>query len=302
LSTIIHLASCPLCRSESQIREIFTAFDHTASHQHFPIWHCRNCSVRFTQDIPGPESMGPYYQSDQYISHTDTRSGMINRLYHMVRKRTLRTKLGWVVQAYGRKKGKILDMGCGTGAFLQTMKNKGWDVTGLEPDAGARQKALDQYGLSLLESSQFGSLGEKSFGVITLWHVLEHIHGLHATMDDLIRLLHPQGVLIIAVPNYTSLDAAHYGSHWAAYDVPRHLYHFSPASMQYLVDNHGLVLVDSHSMIYDAFYVSMLTEKYLNRPFGVLRGISTGIRSSVNALYNPDRCSSIVYVLKLPST
>lgn len=274
------------------------ARDHTVSQEDFAIWYCKNCTVRFTQDIPGPDHIGLYYESEQYVSHSDTRKGIINRLYHRIRKRTLGTKWKWVKQGTGLEMGHLLDIGCGTGAFLNTMKSHGWQIKGLEPDPGARQRAKQWYGLNILSTTALENLDTALFDAITLWHVLEHVHDLHRIIGQLKRVLKPGGTIFIAVPNYTSLDARHYGPDWAAYDVPRHLYHFSPASMEYLMDMHALSLHQLYPMVFDSYYVSLLSEKYLHHSFGLIRGGWTGLRSVLNALGDPRASSSLVYVCK----
>lgn len=294
----IHHQHCPVCQGKN-IAFKLKAEDYTVSHQLFEIWQCSQCNARFTQGIPSPDAIGQYYQSEDYISHTETKSGLINRMYHSVRKITLRSKQNWVKSSVGLKHGSILDVGCGTGSFLSYMKQIGWDITGLEPDAGARQVAKQLYQLDIQPIDELFTLPAASFDVITLWHVLEHVHGLHAYMEQLHRLLKPGGSLLIAVPNYTSLDAAHYGKYWAAYDVPRHLYHFSPQSMQWLLEKHHFKLHKKHPMVFDSFYVSLLSEKYKSGKSRLLSGGWNGFLSYLKGLKYVDTCSSIVYESKL---
>ncbi len=298
MASTIHLDHCPVCGSSSQIRELFRALDHTVTRESFAIWNCSNCTTRFTQDIPSPETISRYYKSKRYISHSDTRSGWINKLYHGVRRFTLSAKHRWVQEATGKSSGAILDLGSGTGAFLKLMKKQGWQVTGLEPDPGARKVAKDQHGLTLLDAALLDQLPGRSFHAITLWHVLEHIHDLHGTLKSLLRLLKPGGRILIALPNYTSIDALHYGPSWAAYDVPRHLYHFSPPAMQYLAGIHGMELMKTKPMPFDAFYVSMLSERYLHHGAPLIRGAFIGLKSWGNALFNPQQCSSLVFIFR----
>ncbi|MBV8252526.1 MAG: class I SAM-dependent methyltransferase [Chitinophaga sp.] len=296
--TLIYRNTCPLCGS-SQIHEVLTAKDYTVSKENFGIWHCGGCSGRFTQNVPDGASIGKYYQSQEYISHTETREGLINRLYHSVRKITLRSKQNWVRSATGLKQGKLLDIGSGTGAFLHYMKTGGWDVTGLEPDETARANAKQLYGIEALPIEQLFSLPAEEFDAITMWHVLEHVHDLHHYLDQLRKLVKPGGAIIIAVPNYTSLDASYYKAFWAAYDVPRHLYHFSPTSMESLLAQHNIKVVKKHPMVFDGFYVSLLSEKYKTGKSRLLAGFFQGLRSYRRGLKEVDRCSSIVYECKL---
>lgn len=291
-----HHIDCPVCGS-SQIAPVLKAKDYTVSGEIFEIWQCEDCKLRFTQDIPEQHSIGKYYQSTDYISHSETKKGLVNSLYHLVRKRTLHSKRRLIEKLTGQKSGQLLDIGCGTGSFIYEMKQHGWNVCGLEPDAGARKKAETVYGLSTEPIEVFFNLPEKNFDVITLWHVLEHVHELHDYLQQLRRLLKSGGILIIAVPNYTSKDATHYKAHWAAYDVPRHLYHFSPESMERLTRQHNFKLTAIQPMWFDSFYVSMLSEKYKNGKGNLPAAFLTGGFSNLNALQKRKQCSSLIYIL-----
>ncbi len=175
---MISYNSCPCC-GQKNIVPVFSVEDYTVSHELFEIWECKNCTIRFTQNIPDADAVGTYYQSENYISHSDIHEGFINKLYHTVRNRTLSQKRKLVEKMTGKSAGKILDIGCGTGAFLRTMQKAGWQVTGLEPDATARQKAKELYQLDIESAENLFSLPEKNFDAITMWHVLEHVHPLH---------------------------------------------------------------------------------------------------------------------------
>jgi SAM-dependent methyltransferase len=292
---MIHYEQCPVC-SSSDLKFVFNVKDHTVSGREFAVCECNGCTLRFTQDIPGPDEIGPYYQSEDYISHTETKKGFINSAYHAVRKFTLQQKKNLVNRETGLKKGRILDIGCGTGAFLEVMQSAGWQAQGLEPDPGARAIARKR-GVPVLPSGELFNLTE-SFDAITMWHVLEHVHQLHNYMENIRSLLHPGGAILIAVPNYTSADALEYGQFWAAYDVPRHLYHFSPLSMQKLVHIHGLEIVNQVPMWFDSFYVSMLSEKYRSGVNGHISAFWQGLRSNASALGETGKCSSVIYVIK----
>jgi 2-polyprenyl-3-methyl-5-hydroxy-6-metoxy-1,4-benzoquinol methylase len=295
--SFIHHNTCPVCGS-GNIHKVLTVKDYTVSGETFDIFHCNDCSGRFTQNVPNNAEIGRYYQSQEYISHSETRKGLINRLYHSVRKITLRSKQNWVKAATGLKQGSLLDIGCGTGAFLHYMQQVGWEVTGLEPDENARNNAKTLYNISPLPSGELFTLPAQQFDAITMWHVLEHVHTLHDYLKQIRTLLKPEGTLLIAVPNYTSPDAEHYGAHWAAYDVPRHLYHFSPAAMAALLQQHQIRIVRKHPMVFDGFYVSLLSEKYKTGGNGLLLGFWNGFRSYRKGLKYVDRCSSVVYECK----
>ena len=197
------------------------------------------------------------------------------------------------------KQGKILDVGAGIGAFLHTMRGKGWDILGIEPDEGAKQQAKKLFGIELIETSEFDNLPDNSFDAITLWHVLEHVHELHSYVEKLKSLLRIDGKIFIAVPNYEAKDHSIYKLFWAAYDVPRHLYHFSPKAMDVLMKQHGLKIISKKPMWFDSFYISLLSSKYKNRGFTNWLGAAmSGLRSNLNAVLNKDRCSSIIYIIE----
>lgn len=297
MAAVVHYTQCPVCNS-SQINPLLTVKDHTVSKESFVIWHCSNCTLRFTQDVPAEDAIAPYYNSPDYISHTNTNKGFINQLYKKVRKYTLQKKADLVIASTGIKKGKLLDVGCGTGAFLNVMQEKGWEAKGLEPEASARALALKLYDIEVNEPEQLFNWPDASFYAITLWHVLEHVHRLHDYISQLQKLLTKNGKLIIAVPNYTSADADIYRLNWAAYDVPRHLYHFTPKAMETLMQQHGLKIRSKKPMWFDAFYISLLSSKYKNGSTSYIGSAVAGIRSNITALINGDKCSSVVYIIE----
>jgi 2-polyprenyl-3-methyl-5-hydroxy-6-metoxy-1,4-benzoquinol methylase len=288
------LESCPACGNKNSVK-VLSAKDYTVSDELFDIRECSNCTLRFTQNIPDKEKIGKYYQSENYISHSDTAKGLINNLYHKVRSRTLITKRNLVMKYTGKAQGKVLDIGSGTGAFLHTMDNAGWDVTGLEPDETARVMSEKLHGIVPQNAGNLYTLNS-GYDAITLWHVLEHVHDLHEYMEELKRLLNPGGKIFVAVPNYTSYDAGYYQQFWAAYDVPRHLYHFSPTAMKKLFIQHGLVVSHTIPMWYDSVYVSMLSEQYKTGHSNPLKGGIIGGISNLKAAFNKEKCSSIIYI------
>jgi len=293
---MIVYSACPCCNGVD-ISKVLSAADHTVSNETFEIWQCNVCTARFTQNVPDKNEIEKYYKSENYISHSDTKQGFINSLYHFVRKKTLNGKRKLVEKYTKLSIGKILDIGAGTGAFLQVMQKSEWDVTGFEPDETARENAKKLYGLSLQPSEELFNLKAETFDAITLWHVLEHVHELHEYMDQLKKLLKLTGCLFIAIPNYTCYDEKIYKEFWAGYDVPRHLYHFSPTSITQLLLQHGLQLKEIKPMWYDSFYVSMLSEKYKTGKNNFLNACWNGYVSNWKALFNKERCSSIIYIV-----
>jgi SAM-dependent methyltransferase len=293
--SLIHYTFCPSCNS-AELKPVLNAVDHSVSHEQFAIWECQDCGLRFTQDVPDAASIGPYYHSEEYISHSNTTKGLVNQLYHLVRRQTLADKRHLIQSATRGKQGKLLDIGAGTGAFVGFMQESGWEVTGLEPESAARERALADHKVRLLDMDQLDRLPTESYDAITLWHVLEHVHSLHPYLERLKALVNKGGRIFIAVPNYTSYDAKVYRAAWAAYDVPRHLYHFSPDAMERLLRVHGLQLHYSQPMWYDSFYISMISEKYRNGKSNIPAAVCRGLVSNVKAFVDKSKCSSLIYV------
>lgn len=296
MNNCIHYTNCPICGS-TNLKNVFSVKDFTVSGETFEIVECNSCSLRFTQDVPDANSILPYYKAEDYISHTDESKGMIGSLYKKVRKRTLIKKRKLIEKETALRNGSLLDVGSGTGAFLNEMKHHGWQTTGLEPDQGARDMAKELYGLNLMHEDEFYNLSENSFEAITLWHVLEHVHDLIGCVQQLKLLLKEKGKLFLAVPNYTSLDATIYREFWAAYDVPRHLYHFSPRSMQVLMEKNDLKIIDHKPMWYDSVYISVLSNKYKTGKNKWVTALWNGFRSNLKTMSDAKKCSSVIYII-----
>lgn len=297
MSNTIKYGHCPVCKS-GRVEYKLAAKDHTVSKEMFEIWECTDCTVRFTQDIPSAEEIGKYYQSKEYVSHSNTKKGIVNRLYHQVRSFTLRSKRKMIRRFTDLKTGILLDVGAGTGAFVAVMQKSGWNIRGLEPDETARRIAKDEFNVTLDLPSALHEQPTGHYDAITMWHVLEHVHELHGYLNTFQKILKERGTLFIAVPNYTSYDAGIYNEHWAAYDVPRHLYHFSPHSMDILVEQHGMQVVAQKRMLFDSFYVSMLSEQYRNGYSNLFTAFWNGWCSNWKTLGDISKCSSVVYVIR----
>ena len=297
MSDRIHYTHCPVCGS-SELASVFSVVDQLVSRESFLILSCTTCGCRLTEQAPDQAGSAVYYQSAAYISHSNTRQGLINRLYQAVRKRTLRQKVNWVERSTGLRTGRVLDIGSGTGAFVHELRRAGWQADGLEPDPLARQVAQTDFGESLLDIDRLFQLPTGSFDAITLWHVLEHVHDLTGYMNQLHQLLKPGGRLLIALPNYTSLDAAHFGNWWAAYDVPRHLYHFSPSSIRHLAEKHRFSCCSIRPLWYDAFYIALLSNQHKTGSNRWVQSAYIGILSNLKALLNAEKGSSLLYELK----
>jgi SAM-dependent methyltransferase len=287
----------------ADLRDKLHVQDRSVSQETFTIQQCAACGLQLTNPRPDAGSIGKYYESDAYVSHNSGAQGLINQVYKLARYFTVRRKVALITKLNGGRQGRLLDYGCGTGHFLAGARQAGWQVTGLEPSPRARQDATARVGQPVLEPEALAALPAGSFDVITLWHVLEHVHTLQATLAQLVAQLAPGGRLLIAVPNPDSLDAQHYRQHWAAYDVPRHLYHFVPATMRRLLAGHGLRIAQTLPLPLDAYYVSMLSEK-LRAPGpagGPLAVLLAGYRSNRYAGRHGGQYSSLLYVAERAS-
>ncbi|MCS6820506.1 MAG: class I SAM-dependent methyltransferase [Microscillaceae bacterium] len=257
LETLTH---CPICQY-THFQHFLTCKDYTVSGEKFDIVQCQQCQFLFTNPRPNEQAISKYYQAENYISHTDTRKGLINRIYHLVRKWTLRQKLHFINQLQPQK-GNLLDVGCGTGYFLNACQKDGWHTTGTEPDHHARALAQKQAPQAILYKNIFDLSAKPIFDCITLWHVLEHIHQLDQTLQHFYQILKNSGSLVIAVPNAQSPDARWFQEFWAAYDVPRHLYHFKPKDLHTLFAKYQFRLVKQKTMPFDAYYIALLSNRY----------------------------------------
>ena len=246
-----------------------------------------------THPQPSLENLGKYYESEDYISHTDNKRSLFEKLYHFIKSIALKNKLN-LINSLQPNKGRILDIGAGTGDFLSVAKNDGWQTIGVEPSERAKSTAINK-GISFVE--QTSELENHSFDMISMWHVLEHVPDLDKQIKELKRLLKPTGTLIIAVPNFKSFDAKHYGKFWAAYDVPIHFWHFSKTAIKLLFEKEEMKLEKVLPMKFDSFYVSLLSEKYKSGKMNFVKAFFIGLQSNWKAKNNFEY-SSHIYILK----
>lgn len=242
---------------------------------------------------PVPNNLEKYYQSDDYISHTDQSESLTDKLYVFIKNYNLKRKVR-LLNSLFPEKGSLLDIGAGTGDFLVTAKENNWRVAGVEPNQKARRYAKTK-GVNL--AAALNLIPICSYDIITLWHVLEHMPNLNDQLAHITRLVKNGGYLILAVPNYKSYDAHYYKEHWAAYDVPRHLYHFTKSSIVKLLLPHGLELIDTKPMLFDSFYVSLLSEKYKTGKNRYLAAFFRGLVSNIKG-WSSKEYSSHIYLLK----
>ncbi len=288
-----NIEKCPICRGESQ-QEFIEAEDHNVSNDWFKIVECVACSFRFTNPIPTEETIGDYYKSENYVSHSGTKKGFVNRVYHIVRSRAIKQKENLAAK-YSKEK-TILDIGCGTGDFLGYCKSQNWKTLGLEPDQSARKIALESNAIEAKVLNHLYEIEENTFDVISMWHVLEHVYNLNDDIEQYRKILKKDGTLIVAVPNCSSKDADHYKSTWAAYDLPIHLYHFRPDNMKQLFSKHGMEVVEILPMKFDSYYISMISEKY--KGGNIFSGFLNGFKSNMAANSKNNKYSSQIYVIK----
>lgn len=293
----IYINICPVCGSMNSTH-FLECKDYLASKETFEIDKCQSCGFAFTQNFPSEKVIGRYYEAPEYVSHSDTQKGIINRLYHIARKVALKSKAKIVKKYTTKKSGLLLDIGSGTGYFLNKMREKKWVVTGIEKSEDARLFAKQKFNIDCQDSEYLYNISPKTKDVISMWHVLEHLEHLNTVMEHLRKILKDDGTLVIALPNKSSFDAEFYKEHWAAYDVPRHLWHFSPNDFKYLIERHQFELIDTKPMHFDTFYISMLSEKNKGTALGSLVGLVRGGIFFLKSLNNKKRSSSLTYILK----
>jgi len=289
------LKNCPICDA-SDFELFISGNDYFLSGESFQIMRCKKCGFRFTNPRPEAEKLGQYYQSAEYISHSNNRKGILNFLYQLVRKYLLFRKYALICKFYNA--GEILDIGCATGHFLNLMQKKGWKTTGIEPDEKTRMWAKSKFNLNIFPEEQLEEFAEASFDVITMWHVLEHVSDLNTRIAQISRLLKKEGILIIAVPNCKSYDAIKYLGFWAGYDLPRHLSHFCVSDIYKLTKKYNLIIHEIKPMTFDAYYVSLLSEKYKTGKIRWFSGLFNGFWSNIKSA-NINNFSSLIYLIKL---
>jgi len=270
--------------------------DHSVSGESFKLFYNPELEMLETFPLPSFEKLADYYKSEDYISHTNYMRNPIEIIYHFVRRISIKRKLK-LIDSFSSNTKRLLDVGCGTGEFLKAAKQKGWNITGIEPSERARQAANKKTDNAIFGVEDFQKLAPKSYDIITLWHVLEHLPNLEEQLSLFKKLLKFNGILIVAVPNFKSYDAKYYQNFWAAYDAPRHLWHFSKQSIFKLAQKNYMKVENILPMVFDAFYVSLLSEKYKSGSFNPLKAFSVGWRSNRMAKKSGEY-SSLIYVIK----
>lgn len=285
---------CPWCQSEKAHTHL-SLKDYFLTQEPFDIMVCEDCGLLYTTPKPSDEKIGDYYKSETYYSHQENKKGFIPRVYEAVKSVNLKHKIAIATQ--GKEPGRLLDIGCGVGDFLHFAEQNGWQCTGAEPSKDAASIAKNRIKAEIMLPKDLEKLPDESFDVITMWHVLEHVSDLQWQVNQLNRLLKKGGRLVIALPNFRSYDARYYKDKWAAYDVPRHLNHFSQNSIAKIFNINGLIQNQTQKLVWDAFYISFMSEKYRQKSLPLLRGIYRGMISNLKARKSGE-WSSLVYVFE----
>jgi len=270
--------------------------DHSVSGEMFELIYNKKLDFLETKPQPTLDKLSDYYKSEDYISHTDSKRNLFETTYQFIKKIALKKKLK-LINTYSKSGKVLLDMGCGTGSFLQIAQQNGWKVLGIEPNQDARKIANNKIGDFVFDVDHLIKLEKERYDVITLWHVLEHLPNIEVHIKIFKRLLKQNGTLIIAVPNYKSYDAQFYKNHWAAFDVPRHLWHFSKTAISKLVALENMKVIKTYPMLFDAFYVSLLSEKYKTGNMNPVRAFWIGLFSNLKGIQTKEY-SSIIYCIK----
>jgi len=286
------LETCLICGSNQHI-EYLKCIDYLVTKEEFILNQCENCGFVFTNPRPAIEEIAPYYKSEDYYSHSDKNKSIISRIYNVIRNVNIKKKLNLINKVI-KKQGNLLDYGCGAGLFIKYANGQGWVASGIEPNNDARD-VTKKLGLKVDAPDFLETITEQKFDVITLWHVLEHLHDIEKVIPKLKSILNKNGILVVAVPNIDSWDAKKYKKNWAAYDVPRHLYHFTPKTIEKLFVKFGMSIDSIHPMQFDAYYVSMLSE---GKPaLAKVKAFINGLRSNMHAKSDMNY-SSLIYFIK----
>ena len=292
----IKLKKCPVCEG-NEFKLKYSLKDYRITQEPFTLASCQNCNFIVTQDVPPFDRIGKYYESPEYLEHSNKSEGIFDLTYNTLRRTMFAYKYRMIKNLHGEK--TILDIGAGSGQFLHYMDQKGYKVSGVELSSKAREYAKNNFGLILKTPEELHSIDNTSkFYTITLWHVIEHLYDVHKTIQKLSTLLERDGYLIIAVPNSDSFDAKYYGKYWAGWDAPRHLWHFTPSTLRSVMKKHGFEAQKIRFLPFDPFFNALLSENYRHGKsiFNIFRALLVGTLSFIRGIIDIERSSSIVYI------
>lgn len=293
---MISITKCPICNFE-QFENYSKVKDHSISGEYFNLIRCKSCHFIITSPRPESELLSNYYHSENYISHSDTNTGFINKIYRLIRHFTLKQKIALIKKFH--KNPKILDIGSGAGYFLNACKKEGFNCFGIEPDLNTRSNSINKFDIQVFDELYIDQIPAESMDAITMWHVLEHVPELNQRLVEIRKILKSNAYIIIAVPNCDSFDAKFYKEFWAGFDAPRHLWHFTPETIIQLLNQHSFEHIETKPMYFDSYYVAMLSEKYKRNFAGLIRGFATGFISNTIAYFSKhNRYSSQIYIFR----
>ena len=292
---MIQQKKCPVCESD-KLNLFMLCKDFSVSQETFNIVSCETCGFKFTNPMPNNDEIGKYYESDRYISHTNSKKGLFNFLYQSIRRFTIKGKRKLISR--DGKSINHLDIGCGTGEFLYECKKNGVNVFGVEPSKAAAEQAISNFKIEVASSIFSKTFVNTKFDSISMWHVLEHVHDIKKSISKTNDLLKIGGKIFIALPNHESFDAKYYKEFWAAWDMPIHLWHFSSKNIIELMSNFGFKFKYSKPMIFDSYYVSLLSEEYKNGYKNFIKSFIIGTISNLRAKFFDKQYSSVIYVFE----
>lgn len=290
---MIKISNCQICKS-NDLTDFLQTKDYFFTEEEFKLSVCNNCNFVFTNPVPAKENIGKYYATQKYLSHDTNSNGILGNIYKTVRYFNLKSKYNLIGKF--KSHGTVLDIGCGTGEFLNFMKQNNWDSFGIEPELKAKEFAINNYNLEVFPESKLNEFSKNKFDLITKWHVLEHVYNLNERLDLIYKLLDNDGIFINALPMIDSPDAIKFGKYWAGLDVPRHLHHFSYETFNHLAMNNGFKILGSFPMKFDSYYVSYLSHKAKKNSMSFIRGLIDGFISNLEANKNKNY-SSMIFVL-----